>query len=587
MKKNFLFPLVLLHFGLLLSISEGAAQVSSLPEARWVKKLDERNNKVNTIGEELLDLLIYKDSGYVFNVLDELEKRGTDAGKYFKVRFKILKSFLIYNKDYPVTGASGKERVFKLLSQAMQLAYETGDEYLIAYTSVKYGSLMYAYGDLVLASMYYLNGVEGNDKLFGRNDNNNYWLIGEILFKSRDYEKTIYYSQKALANWTDTTSDSDFLMTKCLNTVALGFQGLGRYDSAFFYYNKAMLVAKKMSNEVWRGIVSGNMGQIYFIQKKYDSAKLLLEYDYRISRQLGYFDNAGNSLQWAARVNLALGDKQLALIQVKEAFNLLQKWQGVSSNYLQNAYYTAAETYRALGIADSVYYYSGKYMALHDSIERVVTLSSNNIAKMRFSNEKNRQFIQNIQAQKEKEEQQRNVIIVGILLLASVALLFSNKKRLQFKYKEELAQQLRLAAEAEVGAAKEQLKMFTSNIIDKTSLIEKLEQQLQRKELSNEQQRMITEISNQTILTENDWEKFKHLFEKIYPGFFISLKETTPDITLAELRMAALTRLQLTSRQMAAILGISVDSIHKSRQRLRHRFHLTTESNLEEFITGL
>lgn len=587
MKKNFLFLLVFLYFSLLLCSADCAAQVSSLPIAEWVKKLDTRNDKANKNVEELLALLINKDSGDVFNVLNELEKEGNDAGKYFQIRVNILRAFLLYVKDYPLLRASTKEKTVKFFSQAMQLAYETGDEYLIGYASVKYGSVMYAHGDLVLASMYFLNGIELNDKLFGHNDNNNYWVIGEILFQSRDYEKTIYYSQKALANWNDTTSNSDFLMAKCINTVALGFHRLEQYDSAFFYYNKAMLVAKKMSNEVWRGIVSGNMGQIYFIQKKYDSAKLLLEYDYRISNQLGYFDNAGNSLQWAARVNLALGNKQLALQQVKEAFILLQKWPGASSNYLQNTYYTAAETYRALGIADSVYYYSGKYMTLHDSIERVVTLSSNNIAKMRFSNEKNRQLIQNVQAQKEKQEQQRNVIIVGILLLAIVALLFTNKKRLQSKHKEELAQQHRLAAEAEVSAAKDQLKMFTGNIIDKTELIEKLEQQLQHKELSIEQQRMITEISNQTILTENDWEKFKQLFEKIYPGFFISLKETTPDITLAELRMAALTRLQLTSRQMAAILGISVDSVHKSRQRLRHRFRLTTDYNLEEFITGL
>lgn len=563
------------------------AQTTSFPVAGWVKKLDARNDKANKNLEELLPMLMYKDSVYFLTVLDELEKKGIAASKYFQVRFNILKATLVYIKYFPNSLALGKNQSVRLFSQAMQLAYETGDEYLIAYASVKYGSIMYAYGDLVLASMYLLNGVELNDKLFGRNENSNYWLTGEVLFQSRDYEKTIYYSQKALANWNDTTINSNFLKTKCINTVALGFHRLGLYDSAFFYYNKAMLAAKNMENKVWTGIVSGNMGQIYFIQKKYDTAKQLLEYDYRMSNELGYFDNAGNSLQWAARVNLAMGNKQLALQQVTEAFTLLQKWPGVSSNYLQNTYLTAAETYRALGNTDSFYYYSGLYMALHDSIERVVALSSNSIAKMRFSDEKNRQLIQNVQAQKEKQQQQRNLIIASILLLASIAILITNKKRLQSKHQEELALQHKIAADAEVSAAKDQLKMFTGNIIEKTALIEKLEQQLQHKELSSEQQKMITEISNQTILTENEWEKFKQLFEKIYPGFFIKLKETTPDITVAELRMAALTRLQLTSRQIASMLGISVDSVHKTRQRLRQRFHLTTETNLDEFVVSL
>ena len=140
--------------------------------------------------------------------------------------------------------------------------------------------------------------------------------------------------------------------------------------------------------------------------------------------------------------------------------------------------------------------------------------------------------------------------------------------------------------EQEIVSAKEQLKMFTDNIIEKTSLIEKLESQAKDKAASSEQQTIISELSHQTILTEDDWNKFKSLFETIYPGFFITLKEKFPDITLAEQRMAALIRLRLTTKQIASILGISIDSVHKSRQRLRQRFQVGTDANLEELVTN-
>jgi hypothetical protein len=94
----------------------------------------------------------------------------------------------------------------------------------------------------------------------------------------------------------------------------------------------------------------------------------------------------------------------------------------------------------------------------------------------------------------------------------------------------------------------------------------------------------MSELGRQTILTEEDWNGFRSLFEKIYPGFFIHIKDKFPDITLAELRMAALTRLRLTTRQIASILGISVDSVHKSRQRLRQRFQVGSEANLDELV---
>ena len=51
--------------------------------------------------------------------------------------------------------------------------------------------------------------------------------------------------------------------------------------------------------------------------------------------------------------------------------------------------------------------------------------------------------------------------------------------------------------------------------------------------------------------------------------------------------MAALTRLQLTSKQMASMLGISVDSVHKTRQRLRQRLQLGSDINLEEYVSNI
>jgi hypothetical protein len=169
-----------------------------------------------------------------------------------------------------------------------------------------------------------------------------------------------------------------------------------------------------------------------------------------------------------------------------------------------------------------------------------------------------------------------------------------NRQRLKEKLKTGKAEQEKLRMEQEkllmereAASAKDQLKMFTENIVEKTNLIEKLEMQIKGKEATSEQHSIISELSHQTILTEGDWSKFKSLFEKIYPGFFINLKVKFPDITLAEQRMAALTRLQITPKQMASMLGISVDSVHKTRQRLRQRLRINPESSLEEIMINI
>ena len=114
-----------------------------------------------------------------------------------------------------------------------------------------------------------------------------------------------------------------------------------------------------------------------------------------------------------------------------------------------------------------------------------------------------------------------------------------------------------------------------------------MEQQVATKPLTDEQQQLAGELSRQTILTEEEWEKFKILFEKIYPGFFLKLKEMVPDITVAESRMASLIRLHLNTKQMASMLGISTDSVYKIKQRLRKRLQLDDELATETFLTKL
>ena len=148
--------------------------------------------------------------------------------------------------------------------------------------------------------------------------------------------KSMYYIRRAIENEKDTSHDARVNTMSRWNTIALCWQKIGNYDSAFHYYDIAMQIANALNSEVWKGIISGNKGHIYFLQKKYDIAKPLLEFDYRTSKQYGEIANAANSLQWVASINLLQGKKDSALLQVKEAMRMLQQQPGPITYYLQN-----------------------------------------------------------------------------------------------------------------------------------------------------------------------------------------------------------------------------------------------------------
>ncbi|NCU04001.1 MAG: tetratricopeptide repeat protein [Chitinophagaceae bacterium] len=532
-------------------------------------------------------------SGQSRNILRELEAKADNH--QLRTRFFVLKAAVLYYQDVKPddnvvkehrASSPAKAEILALYVKAMNEAYLSGDERLIAKTSLAYGQVCLVLKELELAVTYTMNGVELNEKLGIENSPYDYMVVGEIFFKIREYDECVKNSLKAFQLWKPQKGLGDTIrMMFTSNTTALGYHRQQQYDSAFVWYRTSLTIATALKNDVWKGIISGNMGQIYYEQKKYDTALSLFKTDYTLSKEGKLFDNAANSIQWAARTQLRLGNTATALQYLREAFHLLE--QTPEMFYLRNTYYAAVDVFKTMAVYDSAFYYNAKYASLNDSLERVIALSGVAVSKARANAEKSRYSIQALIKEKEKQLLQRNILITAIVLLGIVGFLAITRQRLKAKLQMERMQQEQQRMEQEIASAKEQLTMFTENIVEKTNLIEKLEEQVKGSSISSEQQLLITELSQQTILTEDDWIKFKSLFEKIYPSFFQKIKENSADITVAEQRMAALIKLQLTSKQMAAMLGISVDSVHKTRQRLRQRLQLNSETNLDEFIAGI
>jgi DNA-binding CsgD family transcriptional regulator len=567
----------------------------NLNPKEWAKKLEDRHDLKNEASELLIGILMQKDSATVFNFLNKLGNQSSSEDDYFTARYYCTKAryiayFYLRGLAYSTTD-SIKRKVTGLLEEAMQHAFIADDDYLAAYVSSEYGNALSGFGNTEKAVMYMMYSAELYDKLHLFGPMATYIILGETLWRVREYKKSIYYTKIAISLLiaSDHKEKTSYL-GKCNNTLGLAFHRMGLYDSAFFYYEKGLKYISEANDksfrDIWKGIISGNMAQIGFVQGKYAASLPLFEMDYETNKEQGNYPDAANSLQWAAKTNLALGNKDVALRQVRESFNLLQKWPN-DANYRQNTYLTASEIFKSMGNGDSAYYYSTKYNLLHDSLERVIYQSSIGISKLRLDNEKDRYNIQNIEREKKSQLQMRNFIIAAMLLLCAIALLVINHLRQKSKLRAQFEQQEKKRMEQEMEAASDQLKMFTKSILEKTSLIEKLESQTQNKFRSEERQQLIEEISGQSILTEDDWLKFKTLFNKLYPDFFTRINKQIQNITQAEQRMAALTLLHLTTKQMAAVLGISPNSVIKAKQRLRQRFEFQTDQQVEEFIVNI
>lgn len=142
----------------------------------------------------------------------------------------------------------------------------------------------------------------------------------------------------------------------------------------------------------------------------------------------------------------------------------------------------------------------------------------------------------------------------------------------------------------EVEHKSAQLASNTMAIMRKNNLLTSLKNELnrQKKELGDKiPRRYFTQINNlieQGIEDEHEWEVFEQLYDQAHGDFFKRLKQKYPSLTPSDLRLCAYLRMNLSSKEIAPLLNISIRGVEERRYRLRKRLNLSTDTNLTELI---
>ena len=97
---------------------------------------------------------------------------------------------------------------------------------------------------------------------------------------------------------------------------------------------------------------------------------------------------------------------------------------------------------------------------------------------------------------------------------------------------------------------------------------------------------VITTI-NKNISEEDTWNVFKEAFDNADKDFLKKVKLAHPSLTPNDLRLCAYLRLNLSSKEIAPLLNISVRSVEIKRYRLRKKMELPHEQGLVEYILSI
>lgn len=178
----------------------------------------------------------------------------------------------------------------------------------------------------------------------------------------------------------------------------------------------------------------------------------------------------------------------------------------------------------------------------------------------------------------------------GFRIFSAVDITDLSEKAIEFLNIEndlEFFEEKEILLESELQKKDDQLKLQIKALFDRDEYLFKIKNMLEQGKVINEKnQALITNIKSfdMHMQTQNDWLKLEEEFFKINPMFMSKLSSEFESLTTMEIRICAMIKLNMRSKEISNILNISQKTIDKHRQNIRKKLLLDESIRLSLFL---
>jgi len=159
-------------------------------------------------------------------------------------------------------------------------------------------------------------------------------------------------------------------------------------------------------------------------------------------------------------------------------------------------------------------------------------------------------------------------------------------KRKKLKNQKRIVQIKNTQLQELIESKNRELAISTMSIIKKNEFLNSIKEQLKGSSVDSQVKSVIRTI-DRNINNVDDWKFFENAFNNADKDFLKKVKNVHPELSANDLRLCAYLRLNLSSKEIAPLLNISVRSVEVKRYRLRKKMNLLREDGLTEYIMDL
>lgn len=313
----------------------------------------------------------------------------------------------------------------------------------------------------------------------------------------------------------------------------------------------------------------------------------------------------------------SLGKTYLSLNEHAKAKDYFLKVVAIASKLhmideLKNSYQSLAIIAEKTGDFKNAFDYQRLHTAYSDSVMNKTKARQISQLEVQLESEKKKKEIEILERDKQLGQFTVAASIAAMLGLVVFSFMIVSRQKMKHKKDKELSEMQKqileersTLVEAELENKKltedklkqeldfktKELTTSALNLIQKNEALENLKKSVEEiRRLPDDQLKgklnSIINTVNYSFSLDKDWDSFRIHFEQVHKGFFENLLRKYPDLTPNDLKICALMRLQLETKEMASILDISPESAKVARHRLRKKLNLSNEQNLTSFLAS-
>ena len=496
------------------------------------------------------------------------------------------------------------------LKKAHAKAVQDNDNLAAGKILQQMGQICFNQGHYAQALDFYLHA----DKVFAQESNKdllagNMGKMGILYYYNKQSDKAFQLYNKALALYRSTGNKKG--QAEIFGAIGHLYEKHHRYDSSFYYQHLALRTYNQIGDNYGQAKIYENLGSIHEDLANYDSSYSCFKESLKIYQQhhdevasIEVINNIGDILRKTGKYAQGIEQSRLAYALSVKNDNLYQ---------LAAACRDLGKGYQLLHQMDSAYHYlelSRKYSLEVYSRE---SLKQTSFLQVLYDMDKKSDEITRLNNIRKINQIVTIAIITIVLLLIVLGLVTFSRQRLKIRDQRALAEQNKSIFEAqhelmqlelknkqlEEESLKQQLELksqelstHTLNLIKNNQLLENMRNTLQdmvkedKRDQKKQMQQIIQQI-NQSFNHEQQWKEFTLAFEQVHQRFFDKLKQHSNELTSTDMRLIALLKVNMDSKDIAGLLGISNDSLRVARYRLRKKLNLEQGDNLSTFIQAL